>query len=187
MRKSAKSCLINKILDLLPTAVIVVVVLWGAAQSGRNLSSLISEGLMSYVFEARRRAGLVLGVVLLAVVGCTSQAGDRLPITGHVNFQGKPLERGTIEFTSADRQQQTGAVINQGAFSIAAAQGLPPGKYVARISSVEEGATPPADLPPGPEARDAANLERIPSEFNTNSKLTIELSADKTEFTFDIP
>lgn len=142
---------------------------------------------MSQVLETRRGAGLVLGGVLLAVVGCSSQVGGRLPITGHVNFQGQPLERGTIELTSADRQKQTGAVISQGEFSIPAAQGLPPGKYVARISSIEEGGTPAADLPPGPEARDAANAERIPPEFNTNSKLTIDLSAEKTEFTFDIP
>jgi len=142
---------------------------------------------MNYVPGACGYVGCVLAAILFTAIGCGAETGDRLPLSGKVQFNGQPLEQGTIEFASADRQQQTGAVIQGGTFDIPATQGLPPGEYIVRISSAEEGAAPPPDQPPGPESINAVNLERIPAEFNSNSKLKVELSAEQTDFQFEIP
>lgn len=142
---------------------------------------------MNHVTGACGYIGCLLGAILLTAVGCSAETGDRLPLSGRVRFQDQPLEQGTIEFTTADRQLQTGAVISQGSFAIAAAQGLPPGEYIVRISSTGVKAAATLDTPPGLESASPPSPERIPAEFNTNSQLTITLSPEQTDFRFEIP
>lgn len=135
------------------------------------------------------------GVFVLAVwvacfaVGCGKKGDERVGLTGTVSLQGKPLDRGNILFIpSTPGPTQTGAEIKDGAFSIIKEQGLVPGKYKVSISS-PDGKTPDAtsNQPPGPSGN-FASKERIPPEFNTNSKEEIEVKADgPNQFEFKIP
>ena len=100
-----------------------------------------------------------------------------------------PLDNGRISFRPHGSSSGigSGAVIQDGHYEMPEQQGLPPGKYLVRISAPQEDATPlPADLPPGtPAAR--VGIERIPARFNQQSDVVVEISANgSNEFDFDI-
>jgi hypothetical protein len=63
-------------------------------------------------------------------------------LSGTVNLKGAPLDNGTIEFAGQDGSPVTGGTIVGGKFSIQAAQGLKPGKYLVRISAVQDAGAP---------------------------------------------
>lgn len=130
-----------------------------------------------------------LGAALLGGCGPDNPRGT-LGLEGDVTFQGKPLDQGTIEFTAIGEgaAAHTGAVIENGRYSVPAHQGLPPGTYRVRISSLQEdpaGATPEA---PGMPMQGAAQPEElIPQDYSgPESTQEITVSDDSTEFNFDI-
>lgn len=140
------------------------------------------------------RSSLATGIGLAALclfslVGCGGQGVDgRYPLNGTVTFQGKPLDKGTIEFSTTDRSQLTGATIENGKYSVPAEQGLKPGKYTVRISATEEAATGGAPPPPGPENANQVAKERIPEAYNLDSKITVDVKeSGANKFDFDIP
>lgn len=75
--------------------------------------------------------------LLLLCCGCGS-SDNRQALSGTVEFQGETLPQGSIEFVARDGSSQTGTTIQDGAFTIPASQGLPPGSYVVRIYSASE-------------------------------------------------
>src|SRR5205809_6737048 len=86
----------------------------------------------------------LLPVVSLSVIafagltGCGNADGKRA-VSGSVQFQGKPLDQGTISFYPLDSPKPGAeALITAGRYSIPADQGLLPGKYVVRLRSTEE-------------------------------------------------
>lgn len=126
---------------------------------------------------------------LLVFAGCGGQAVDgRYPISGTVTFKGQPLEKGTIEFSTSDRSQLTGATIEKGKYSVPAEQGLKPGKYTVKISSTDDGAAGGPPPPPGPENTNQVAKELIPEDYNLNSKITADVTdGGANKFDFDIP
>ena len=126
---------------------------------------------------------LWVGLALIVATGGCDSAGVRLPVSGRVYYQGKPLPIGTIEFESL--RAVGGGEVRQGKYRIPAEHGLPPGVYRVSISSVR---SPPTKYgPPGPEAKDAGT-ELIPPEFNVRCEKTIEVQRGaKNQFDFDIP
>ncbi|MFH1919557.1 MAG: hypothetical protein ABIP48_06725 [Planctomycetota bacterium] len=130
-----------------------------------------------------------VGVALLA--GCApADTGGRLGVSGTVTFEGKALDQGTIEFTSTGEGAavHTGAMISGGSYSVPAQQGLPPGTYLVKISSTVE--DPSAEVPemPGMAEEGAPEPEdRIPAEYNTESKQEITVTGGGPQkFDFDI-
>ena len=71
-----------------------------------------------------------------------------------------------------------------GAYTIAAERGLPPGKYAVRINSGKrDPATGPAPVAPGPAP---PGIERIAPAYNAESKIVVEVVAGKKAvFDFD--
>ncbi len=130
-----------------------------------------------------------LALSLLVVAGCGGQAVDgRYPISGNVSFKGQPLEKGTLEFSTSDRSQLTGATIEKGKYSVPAEQGLKPGKYTVKISSTDDGAAGGPPPPPGPENTNQVAKELIPEDYNLNSKITADVTdGGANKFDFDIP
>src|SRR4051794_32328034 len=93
------------------------------------------------------RGSFLLGGVLLlslAQAGCNS--GDTLPrraVSGKVDFEGKPLDTGHIEFLPVGSSQEghavmAGSPIKDGTYAISQAEGPIPGTYTVRISSPGE-------------------------------------------------
>ena len=112
----------------------------------------------------------------------------RLALSGHVTFEGKPLDLGTIDFRplQGSKGVASGAAIRDGQYQIEAQRGLPPGKYEVRIFSSRDDTSPlPEGVEPGG-MRPA--IERLPPSVNIETKLEVTVSADaKNEFNFDIP
>ena len=133
--------------------------------------------------------GKVYLLSLVVIVGCGPRT-DRLPINGKVTLNGAPLDIGSVRFSSVagEKDYATGALVTDGEYHIPKAKGLPPGTYRVEINSPDTKAPPVVyraapGQPPGPPTAP----ERIPPEFNTNSKQTVEVSAkQKNEFVFDI-
>lgn len=130
---------------------------------------------------------LGFGVLLLALVslGCSGSDG-KLPISGTVQFQGKPLNKGTIQFHPVDQSGITtfaNGEIKEGSYSIASDKGLRPGKYKVMISSADaKEKEPAAPGESGPPAK-----ERIPKRYNSESQEFVEVkSGGDNKFNFDI-
>jgi hypothetical protein len=131
-----------------------------------------------------RRSALVLALIACALSGCGPRS-DRLAISGTVTLDGTPLDSGSIRFTSLGEAKlmTSGAVIKDGAYIVPQAKGLRVGSYQVEISSPDANAKPVLDRPSGM----LMAPERIPTEYNIESKHTIEVTADgDNAFDFDI-
>ncbi|MBI3465340.1 MAG: hypothetical protein HY000_20120 [Planctomycetes bacterium] len=124
-------------------------------------------------------------VSLLLVPGCGDNGG-RVPVTGTVLFDGKPLETGHITFGGDQGAAGVGAIVN-GEFSLsetANQDGVLPGKYAVLIHSwIEERGSVRADgsFSPG--------ITRIPLTYLDPAKsgLTAEVKADEANrFLFEL-
>lgn len=124
---------------------------------------------------------------MIFIVGCGPSTGGRYALSGNVQFEGKPLETGTIQFVSQDGMESTGAPIINGDYSIPGPQGLKPGEYIVRISSISSDVE--VTDAPGPEAAaiEKANKELIPEEYNVTSTKTIQVGTSGNTFDFKIP
>lgn len=128
-------------------------------------------------------------LIAASLAGCGSRS-DRLAVDGKVTLDGSPLEQGAVRFSSIGgvKAFATGAMIKDGEYHIPQAKGLPPGTYHVEISSPDLKAQPVvARAAPGEPAGPPTAPERIPAEYNANSKKTVELAAGKeNRFDFDI-
>jgi len=90
-----------------------------------------------------------------------------------------------------------GSTIAHGEYRLTAQQGLPPGKYYVQIFSPQATPAPekashspgaPAVTPPNvPDGTLRLGIERIPSQYNSASKLTVEVTvSEPTTFDFDM-
>lgn len=132
-----------------------------------------------------RYLSLTTLIGFLALTGCGGSDG-RVAVSGTVKFQGKPLDRGTIQFHPTDlsgKAQFSGADIVDGQYSVPANKGLVPGKYKVMISSpdaIEKEESAPGES--GPPAKD-----RIPRKYNADSQEYVEVkSTGENKFDFDI-
>ena len=124
-----------------------------------------------------------MALCLLLLAGCDGGGGVRLPVSGKVTYQGRPLLFGTIDFQS--RNAVGGGPIRSGNYHLPAEHGLPAGVYRVSISSVES--VPRKPEPPGPDGKDDGK-ELIPPQFNIRCEKTIEVKQGaENQFNFDIP
>lgn len=120
-----------------------------------------------------------------AIVACTLFAGcgppsDRLAVSGAVVLDGAPLDSGSIRFSSQSegKLMSTGAMIQNGAYEIPQAKGLPPGVYHVEINAPD--ASAPTVTARGADGGPGLQVapDRIPAEYNVESAKTIEVTAD---------
>ncbi len=125
--------------------------------------------------------------LLLGLAGCTGGQPKLCPVSGTVNFKGKPLDRGAITFLSDDPTMGAGggAMIEEGHYDIPAKQGLPPGRYKVIITSVDpKNQTPDPDALPGylPVPKD-----RIKPKYNSQTTLKAEITTEgPNKFDFEV-
>ena len=141
---------------------------------------------------------LILTFTGIAAVGCGGGADSvgRQPVSGVVQMDGKPLDKGAINFQPFEGGKHlvgAGAVIDNGNYSIPADQGLTAGKYTVAISAPE----PSSQSGPvaGQSAEDAmkavatagAPKERLPAKYNSTTELMVEVKASGTnKFDFKV-
>jgi hypothetical protein len=157
---------------------------------------------MRTVIRENKPVSLCLMSVAVCVASLTISAGcqnknplDRQTVSGYVTLDGAPVKQGNIDFSPlSGAKVGSGAVILDGQYKIATLKGLPPGKYQVRIyspkipsteSSSGKGATGTSDPLKGG-ASMVKGIEMIAPRYNTESKLTVEVAADKeNSFNFD--
>lgn len=134
-------------------------------------------------FKARSLLLVVL-VGLTLVPGCGPRS-DRLPINGKITLDGTPVDTGSIRFTSAGGEKlfTSGAMIMNGEYQIPKDKGLPPGTYRVEINAPDTKAPPVATRPaPGEPLGPPTAPERIPPEYNSATKQTVEVASNKDNF-----
>ena len=117
----------------------------------------------------------------LAAVGLSFAAiAAHAEVTGTVTLNGSPLDGGSIRFSSLDagKKYSSGAMIQNGQYQVPQSHGLPPGRYHVEISAPDANSRPVmvSATPGGPAIPVAPN--RIPPEYNRDSKQTVEVTAD---------
>jgi hypothetical protein len=136
--------------------------------------------------------GLCVGLLSHLVPGCGPSYGGRKAINGKVKLKGEPVDDGMIDFfpISGDEATKSGAQIIKGAYKIPAEFGLLPGKYRVSITAgdgrTRANASP--DQPPGPTGANIVSKDRIPKEYNIESKQEVDVTEKgPNEFNYDIP
>lgn len=126
-----------------------------------------------------RRAALWLAVAGLAG-GCGEGDGlKREAVSGKVTLNGKPLERGSIQFlpTQADQAAAAWGQIVDGAYSVGAADGPVAGEYSVSITSASS-ETPAAGALPGDDSG-PADPNAVPEQYNLKTTLKATVEAGK--------
>ena len=105
-------------------------------------------------------------------------------------MDGQPLDYGAINFQPAESNKNAvgaGAVIENGEYTIPAAQGLTPGSY--RVSIMAPSSRPPK-RPQGDDAMKQPStppVELLPSKYNSETELTAEVKAGgQADFDFSV-
>jgi hypothetical protein len=129
-----------------------------------------------------RQALLMLAALGVAwLTGCQNSGVEKpYPITGEVKLDDAPMQSGEVIFEMAGKVPRQFEV-NNGQFRGEA----PPGQYVVRINSYITGQF--LEQPTGPGAENASPPREniVDPQFNTASKLTVEVKANNSnQFSF---
>jgi hypothetical protein len=130
-----------------------------------------------------RKQAALCGILLAAMLGCSRS--ERVPVEGVVTIDGKPMDKGSIQFIpmAGTNGPTSGGNIANGKFAIASVNGPFAGKFTVQINS------------PGPTGRKVVDLvtkqmideygERLPAKYNRESQLQVEVTAKgKNRFDF---
>ncbi|MEJ7636561.1 MAG: hypothetical protein WKF75_00865 [Singulisphaera sp.] len=127
-------------------------------------------------------------VVIVALGGC--DGGDGLPrqaIAGTVTLDGKPLDYGSILFTTLGdgSTMSGGSLIADGRYAIARDQGLVPGSYRVAIYAPDVGSkSSTSELPT---QLGKLPTDRIPPRYNMETTLTAQVEkGGANDFVFDL-
>jgi hypothetical protein len=128
-------------------------------------------------------------ILAIAAAGCGGAADGipREPISGSVTFDGQSLDDGQITFSPASGGEPVvGAVVKDGSFSVARAEGPSPGPHAVKVwSRKPTGKKVPSDDVPGTFIEETSEV--IPARYNLNSELRAEVvPAGENRFTFDL-
>ncbi len=140
----------------------------------------------------RARVVAPAAILALGMIGCSGKTDDypRVPFSGAVTLDGKPLVNGYIIFEpKGEIMTQSGGMIQDGKFDVPREDGAIPGLYSVGIFSGAETPTNRADVAT-PEGEIAARKNRgeiVPRKYNIDSILTAEIKAEATNvFQFDL-
>jgi hypothetical protein len=132
---------------------------------------------------------LLAAIIPGTLGGCGGDKRDRQEVTGYITLKGQPLDDGLINFNPLDGQE-TGdsAQITNGSYQIPKAKGLSPGRYKVFIIGGDGRSGAGDASPDSPFAGQRPGKERVPPEYNENSKVIKEVkSGVPNKFDFDIP
>jgi hypothetical protein len=143
-------------------------------------------------------------LALAAILGCGDDTGldKRYPVSGTVKYNGKPVEKGRIDFIPAKPGQgrAAGGDITDGAYSLTTAtkdDGALPGSYKVTVSALEIDMSSVKGTPGGGQAgrqsKEFAKVQKdakmlVPQKFSSveTSGLSQEVKAQSNQINFDL-
>ncbi len=122
-------------------------------------------------------------LLLCLLVGCGNRDTiETVKVSGQVTLDDKPLENGLIQFVP---QNGRGAIaaneIHDGKYAV----DVVPGLMRVEVTSPKVVGQKQASSIPGSPVVDLL-AERVPREFNAESKLHVDISREKTKFDFSL-
>ena len=131
----------------------------------------------------RPRIAASMALTLLAIVACGGCSGNQdgphygptVPIKGKVTYMGQPLSGGTIVFEPEDSgREANGNIQPDGTFTLSTfkeGDGAIPGIHRIAVTSATDG-----------------GKVLVPNQFRnaSSSKVEVEVSAEKTDYTIDL-
>jgi len=123
------------------------------------------------------RLAAILAPTALLVVGCGDAEPPRLPVTGKVSLDGKPLPTGQVTFVPLEGRTAAVAEVRDGVFQADRSTGPAPGRYQVEIYAVE----PTGKKIPNPDAPGSTIDEErdlVPDRYNVRSELVAEVKPD---------
>lgn len=149
---------------------------------------------MNSVRSGRPAGGLLPGVLIfsglaLLLAGCGSSENPRMPVTGAVQFDGKPVDGGVIRFLAQDEKNvHTNAAIRAGKYELTDKDGPNVGKYKVQISWPKKTGRKINTSETGDaEYVQEETVERIPAKYNaTHTTLEADVKSGKNNFDFDL-
>lgn len=132
-------------------------------------------------------ASLTALLVMLAA-GCSKSDPNRGTVAGRVTLDGQPLERGVIQFVPIDGTQgiATGGSIEKGLYRLADAAAPAVGHNRVEIRAMR----PTGNKVPKPFASPGEMIDElvaaVPPQYNSNSKLTVEVTPGENAADFAI-
>jgi hypothetical protein len=119
----------------------------------------------------------------LSLAGCTAE--KTASIHGKVTLDNEPVANGSIVFLPASGTgKKAAAAIEQGLYSIPAADKLPPGSYRVEISWRKPTGRQIPSADPG--IMTDETREAVPAHYNTESTLTRDIATGDVEKNFDL-
>ncbi|MES2793657.1 MAG: hypothetical protein V4719_28850, partial [Planctomycetota bacterium] len=85
----------------------------------------------------RRLNWLLLSVMLLGIVGCSEKGPERIGLSGHVTYNGKPIEEGEIAFypEEGSKASPTSTLIVKGNYKLPQNWAIIPATYTVSVLS----------------------------------------------------
>jgi hypothetical protein len=157
----------------------------GAALGWPGPRSFVYRNHLPYGEEMLRCSTCVVLLALCPIVfaagGC-SRGGPRLyPVTGSVNFDGKPVEEGDIIFSAVDGSRSAGGKIEGGTYTLEATAG----KYKVQILAMRD--IPGEIREDNPGEKIQAREQYIPAQYNTETTLEANVEpGSKDDIDFDL-
>jgi len=128
---------------------------------------------------------LAVGLALLTGCGGSSKSG----VSGTVSFDGTPIDSGSILFTPATetghQERQVSAEIKDGKYTIPLDRAPSAGKYRVQISWKKKTGKQ-VDAPGDPGNKIDDTREGLPSKFNRDSTLNVEITSGENTHNFDL-
>jgi hypothetical protein len=146
-------------------------------------------------------AACAAGLGLLIILGCGDDSGlaKRYPVSGTVNYNGKPVAQGRIDFVPAKGGEGRAASgdITDGSYSLTtatASDGAIPGSYKVTVVAKERPATKAASKFGGaPSQQEVVRLNKetkslVPAKYGDpqTSPLTAEVKAESATMNFEL-
>ena len=117
-------------------------------------------------------------LLLLCALGCGGGGADRASVAGTVTYEGQPIAAGSIAFIPVDAASgpTAGATIENGRYTIDAAQGPAPGAHRVEIKAQRKtGRQFRDEFRPPPDNLVDEVEQFLPPRYNTQSELTATL------------
>ncbi len=125
---------------------------------------------------------IIVLCLVVTTTGC-SKTVKRRAIAGTVTFDGKPIDKGQIQFVPVKGGPSAGTDIINGQYKLEGPRGPGIGQYKIEITAYRTGR--PGQFDAATKQREMEMIQYIPSKYNENSELIRDITEAEESMTLD--